>query len=90
MQEYVTYDDYKYDLDDYLLYHGSLNEIHAHHLFCQLLSAVEYVHSLDICHCDLKSANILIGNNGLKLIDFGLSKSCSKGRLFYKSIVYFI
>ena len=41
----------------------------------QLLEVLEYIHSLQLVHNDLKSSNILITRNGLnvKLIDFGLS-----------------
>lgn len=42
----------------------------------QLLDALEYIHSLQLVHHDLKSSNILITRNGqnVKLIDFGLSE----------------
>ena len=40
----------------------------------QIAIAVQYIHSRQILHCDLKSANVLIDNNyNIKLIDFGLS-----------------
>ena len=44
-------------------------------VFTQLLDALEYVHSLQLVHHDLKADNILITRNGanVKLIDFGLS-----------------
>lgn len=43
----------------------------------QLLDALEYIHSLQLVHHDLKSSNILITRNGqnVKLIDFGLSQT---------------
>lgn len=43
--------------------------------FAQTLDAVEYLHSLQLVHHDLKADNILITRHGsnVKLIDFGLS-----------------
>ena len=40
--------------------------------FAQLLSALAYLSSCHIAHCDLKLKNILLSNNDdLKLCDFG-------------------
>ena len=56
----------------------STNPSHAarQRAMMQLLDALEYIHSLQLVHHDLKSSNILITRNGLnvKLIDFGLSE----------------
>ena len=44
----------------------------------QVLSAVSYMHSLDITHMDIKPENILLetttGDSPVKIIDFGLSR----------------
>ena len=43
--------------------------------FRQIISSIEYIHSLGIAHRDLKPENILINSKDeIKLIDFGLSK----------------
>ena len=55
--------------------HGELSENVARHYFCELVSAVEYLHAqMRICHRDLKAENVLLDrNHNIRLIDFGLS-----------------
>ncbi|EAY10461.1 CAMK family protein kinase [Trichomonas vaginalis G3] len=54
---------------------GRLTEPEAKVFICQLLYALQYVHSLGICHRDLKPENLLLDQNGrVKISDFGLSR----------------
>ena len=63
-----------------------LDEAKAKIYFHQLVSAVEYLHSLNICHRDIKLENILISyedeeNPVLKLTDMGLGKFADESLL---------
>ena len=53
------------------------NEEEASQIIESLISAVEYLHSRDICHRDIKPENIMFDDyndlTSLKLVDFGLS-----------------
>ena len=46
-------------------------------VFMQILDALEYIHSLQLVHNDIKLDNIMVTTNGtnVKLIDFGLSNT---------------
>jgi serine/threonine protein kinase len=43
-------------------------------IFYKLLKSINAIHSLGFVHNDIKLANIMINNDDIKLIDFGLSK----------------
>lgn len=51
-----------------------------------VLSAVSYMHSLDVVHRDLKCQNIVFDQHGpkgrLQIIDFGLSLMAQKGKKY--------
>ncbi|TVY49671.1 Serine/threonine-protein kinase [Lachnellula occidentalis] len=53
---------------------GRLGEEEAIRYFRQILSAVGYCHSFNICHRDLKPENILLTKGGeIKVADFGMA-----------------
>ena len=57
----------------------SPSRVQRERVLSQLLEVLDYIHSLQLVHNDLKSSNILITRNGqnVKLIDFGLSDTDS-------------
>ncbi|TBU10213.1 protein kinase [Hamiltosporidium tvaerminnensis] len=55
-------------------------------LYKQALDGLEYLHSLNICHRDIKPLNILVDSDGiLKICDFGSAKVLENGT---KNITY--
>jgi len=78
------------DLLSYLnSFHGtSLAEDKIYSIFKQLLSLVSYCHTKGVFHCDIKLDNIIINNDKVYLIDFGLAtlssfSSSASGTLKY-------
>jgi len=86
VSEYIT----KGSLFEYIhLHKQKLTENEILNIAYELAVALKYLHSRKICHCDLKSSNILLDeNNKVKVSDFGLSRlknifllSENKGRI---------
>ncbi|QLL30799.1 hypothetical protein HG536_0A06140 [Torulaspora globosa] len=51
---------------------GTFSEAWARHFICQLIDAVEFIHSQGVIHRDLKPENLLLSSEGrLMITDFG-------------------
>lgn len=69
-------------LGGYIKSSKRIGEKRAASIVYQILKAVQYCHSKDISHRDMKPDNIMIDENmNVKLIDFGLSKLTSSSKL---------
>eukprot|EP00904_Undaria_pinnatifida_P012982 jgi/Undpi1/8814/HiC_scaffold_25.g11276.m1 len=59
--------------------HIRLDESQAINIIRQLMSALEFLHGLDIIHRDIKPANILLRGSEIYLADFGLAITAPDG-----------
>lgn len=65
------------DLLEWIRKHGVLKEQHARIWFRQLVMGLDYLHSREIVHRDLKCENVLLTKrNNVKIADFGFSRFC--------------
>ncbi|CAD8056077.1 unnamed protein product [Paramecium sonneborni] len=74
-----------------LFYHlklkGRMTEKKMKFYAAEILVGLDYLHKENIIYRDLKPENILLDSDGhIKLCDFGLSKICSMGDMYAKSI----
>ncbi|CAH1399980.1 unnamed protein product [Nezara viridula] len=76
------------NLCDYITNYGGLREKQARLWFRQLAVGVDYLHSINIAHRDIKCENILITSSlNVKICDFGFARFCadSKGKAVFST-----
>lgn len=63
---------------DLLARQGTLDEDHCKFYFRQMLSALEHLHSRNVCHLDFSMENLLLDEDmNIKLTDFGVAREVS-------------
>ncbi|XP_049289623.1 PAS domain-containing serine/threonine-protein kinase isoform X1 [Anopheles funestus] len=71
------------DLFEFIDRRPALTEKLGCYIFRQIANAVDYLHSLNILHRDIKDENIIIDQHfHVKLIDFGSATFMQEGKLF--------
>jgi len=81
----------KYDSLNLMKYmmKNKLKDDVLHAIVCQTLEGVNFLHSRNIIHCDLKLENILISKtNQIKIIDYDMSKISDDDGYYYSESIF--
>ena len=73
------------DLLNYVWKRWWLKEQQAKYFFNQIILGIQYIHSKNIIHRDIKLDNILLNNSGdIKIGDFGVSRLSRKDEIIHE------
>ena len=73
------------DMNKYLQANGPLDEDKTIYFFTMILDTIGYLHEQGILHLDIKPSNIMITRNqGIKILDLGISAKVSEGETLKK------
>ena len=77
--EYANNGDLYEKIQEHLRNNTLIPEIEIWNMFIQLVEGLKCLHDLNIYHRDMKSANVFINDNTVKLGDMNVSKVAKKG-----------
>ncbi|XP_037028876.1 extracellular signal-regulated kinase 7 [Bradysia coprophila] len=81
MDIYLSFECMDSDLHNVIKRGSILKDIHKRYVMYQLLNAMLYIHSGNVCHRDMKPSNCLIDSKcRCKIADFGLARSVSQSQ----------
>lgn len=85
---YLVLELVEHDLRDIMQIHGMFTISEVKTIMQQVLTGVEQLHNRYIMHRDLKTANLLLTNNGIvKITDFGLATQYGSDRRLTTTVV---
>lgn len=73
------------DLHEYLLRHGPMSILQAVEILVEALEALQYIHEQGIVHRDIKPSNLILSEDGVRIVDFGISLQAGRERSTYTS-----
>ena len=75
VMDYLEGGDLRYQLYQSSISHHKFNERQLKFFITNILLSLDYLHSNNVIHCDIKPENLIFTNDGyLKLTDFGIAK----------------
>jgi len=79
------------ELFDYIIKRGYLDETQTAKITRSVLEALKYMNKMDVCHLDLKPANIMFEDSNpksnIKIIDFGMSQIIPRTTKLHKKCI---